>query len=686
MNQLIQHIESGSFYIPFDKLTPQDYEDAIINSIKLHDKEIEDIITNVDEPNFQNTIEALEYSGDYLNRSTSIFFNLLSADTSDELDKIAEKISPLLTEHSNNISHNTKLFIKVKSVYDYYKHNITAFERLNTEQQTLLQNTYDDFVRRGANLDEADKIDFAKTTKELSLLSLQFSQDYLKELNKYELNIINISDITGLPESTLDIAKDEAKQRGLEGWVFTLHSPSYIPFLTYCKNRELRKEIYLAYNTLCSHDNEYNNKKIVRDIVNKKMHIAQLLGYSSYAEYVLLKRMAKNESYVNQLFDDLINAYMPFARNEVLEVENLARALEGDSFILMPWDFQYYSNILKEKRYHVNTETLRPYLELENVKKGVFGLAEQLYDLKFMKNDNIPVFNKDVEAFDVYDKNGEYVALLYCDFFPRSSKKSGAWMTSYEEQYIKKDGTRVYPQVSITTNFSKPTNTSPSLLTISELETFLHEFGHALHGMLSNVTYKSLSGTNVFWDFVELPSQFMENYCYEKDFLNSFAHHYQTGNPIPSDILSNIISSKNFNAAYSCIRQVSFGLLDMNLYSRNKEFDDDVIMNEKQVFDKVRLLPDVDETCMTVQFSHIMSGGYSAGYYSYKWAEILDADAFSLFKEKGIFNKAIANNFKYNILSRGGSEHPMILYERFRGRKPSIEALLKRNGLLKKKS
>lgn len=672
--------------IPFDSISNADIEEAALQGIAVHNKEIESIISCSDAPTFSNTIEALEKSGDMLERSTTVLFNLLSAETNDELDALSERLSPQLSAHSTEILHNRALFARIKAVYDNYHADDKLLNSLGTEGRQLLENTYDSFVRNGANLDEPSQNRLAELSKELSLLELKFSQNHLKDLNEFSLHITDESDLAGLPPTLVEAAKEEAESRGLEGWTFTLHAPSYGPFLTYSQNRELRRTLYMAYNTLCTHQNNYNNVSIAAEIVNKKREYAQLLGFKSYAVYVLVKRMAETTEHVYDLFNNLVTSYMPVAHDEVDAVRSIAQELEGPSFELMPWDFSFYSNKLKERKFNINSEMVRPYLQLEKVKEGVFGLATELYGLQFVRNQSIPVYHKDVEAYEVFDEQGNYKAILYCDFFPRPSKKSGAWMTSYKEQWKEPDGEDSRPHVSITTNFTKPTQDKPSLLTLGELETFLHEFGHALHGILSETTYKSLNGTNVYWDFVELPSQFMENYACERDFLRRFAFHYQTGEQLPDELINNIINSRNFNVAYACMRQVSFGELDMYYYTQTEPFTEDILSAEKKIFDHTRLLPCVEGTCMSVQFNHIMSGGYSAGYYSYKWAEVLDADAFSLFKETGIFNKQTANRFKNEVLSRGGTEHPMTLYKRFRGKAPSIDALLERNGIKKKNS
>ena len=583
---------------------------------------------------------------------------------------------PELSEHANNISLNEKLFDRIKQVYQQ-KDRLT----LTQEEQRLLEKTYDGFQRNGANLSEKDKETYRNLSMELSSLTLKFSQNHLKETNKYELVLTDEADLEGLPESTREAAALTAKEKGKEGWVITLQAPSYVPFMKYSKRRDLRKQLYLAYNTQCTHDDEFNNEEIVKKLVNLRMQIAQLLGFTDYADYVLRKRMAEDSTHVYKLLNDLLEAYTPKALQEVEEIKQLACKQEGTDFQLMPWDFSYYAEMLKEQKYALNEEELRPYFELEQVKQGVFGLATKLYGITFKENKDIPVYHPDVQAYEVFDRDGRYLAVLYTDFHPRAGKRSGAWMTSYKEQWIESDGTNSRPHVSVTMNFTKPTAEKPALLTFSEVNTFLHEFGHALHGMFANTRFQCMSGTNVYWDFVELPSQIMENFAIEKEFLNTFARHYQTGEPIPETLIQRIIDASNFNVAYACLRQVSFGLLDMAWYTRQTLFEGDVKAYEKAAWKKAQVLPQPEETCMSVQFGHIMSGGYSAGYYSYKWAEVLDADAFSVFKEKGIFNTDVARSFRENILSKGGTEHPMTLYKRFRGQEPTIDALLKRNDI-----
>lgn len=675
-NPLLQPYHTLHDATPFDRIRLEDYEPAIRKGMEAEDAEIKQIIENPEAPTFANTVLALEQSGKLLDRVTTVLFNLMSAETCDELDAIAERMMPELSEHANNISLNEKLFDRIKQVY-LQKDQIT----LTQEERKLLEKTYDGFQRNGANLSEKDKETYRNLSMELSSLTLKFSQNHLKETNKYELVLTDETDLEGLPESTREAAALTAKEKGKEGWVITLQAPSYVPFMKYSKRRDLRKQLYMAYNTQCTHDDEFNNEKIVKKLVNLRMQIAQLLGFTDYADYVLRKRMAEDSTHVYKLLNDLLEAYTPKALQEVEEIKQLACRMEGEDFQLMPWDFSYYAEILKEQKYALNEEELRPYFELEQVKQGVFGLATRLYGITFKKNKDIPVYHPDVQAYEVFDRDGSYLAVLYTDFHPRAGKRSGAWMTSYKEQWIDSDGTNSRPHVSVTMNFTKPTAEKPALLTFSEVNTFLHEFGHALHGIFANTRFQCMSGTNVYWDFVELPSQIMENFATEKEFLNTFARHYQTGEPIPETLIQRIIDAFNFNVAYACLRQVSFALLDMAWYTRQTPFEGDVKAYEKAAWKKAQVLPQPEETCMSVQFGHIMSGGYSAGYYSYKWAEVLDADAFSVFKEKGIFNTDVARSFRENILSKGGTEHPMTLYKRFRGQEPTIDALLKRNDI-----
>ena len=675
-NPFLSQINTPHGTIPFDLIQLEHYEPAIREGIAQQEKEINDIVEQEAAPTFQNTIVALDKSGELLDRVSTVFGNLLSADTNDDMQTLAEKMMPLLSEHSNNISLNEKLFARIKTVYDSDEKN-----QLNKEERMLLDETYDGFIRSGANLSEEGKARFRELSKELSMLTLQFSQNLLKENNSFELYLTQ-EELEGVPESAMESYAQAAQEKGKEGYLVTLHAPSFIPFMKYAVNRDLRHQLYMAYNTQCTHDNEYNNLEVVKKLVNLRLERAQLLGFKSAADYVLQHRMAENSQNVYQLLDQLLEAYTPTAKKEVEEVQAMARSLEGDDFKLMPWDWAFYSEKLKEQKFDINEEELRPYFELSQVIKGVFGLATRLYGITFKENKDIPVYHEDVKAYEVFDKDGSYLAVLYTDFHPRASKHSGAWMTNYKEQWKDEKGNS-RPHVSVTMNFTKPTADKPALLTFSEVETFLHEFGHSLHGMFANTTFASLSGTHVYWDFVELPSQFMENFAIEKEFLHTFAKHYQTGEMIPDELIQKLIDTANFNVAYACLRQVSFGLLDMAWYTRTTPFEGDVRTYEKEAWTRAQVMPSVPETCMTVQFSHIMSGGYSAGYYSYKWAEVLDADAFSLFKEKGIFNQEVADAFRYEVLSKGGTEHPMTLYKRFRGGQPTIDALLKRNGIIK---
>ena len=605
--------------VPFDKIKTEHYEPAIREGIRQQAAEIDAIVNNPEAPTFANTILAYEKSGELLDRVTTVFGNLRSAETNDDLQILAQEMMPLLSEHSNNISLNEELFKRVKAVY-----NQKEQLNLTPEQTKLLENIYDGFIRRGANLQGEAKKQYRQLTKELSSLTLQFSENNLKEINNYQLVLTDKAQLAGLPESAIEAAAETAKEKGVEGWVFTLQAPSYIPFMTYADNRDLRHELYMAYNTKCTHNNEYNNIDIVKKLVNTRMAIAQLLGYENFAQYTLKKRMAEDSDAVYNLLNQLLEAYTPTAKKEYQEVQELARQEQGAEFTVMPWDWSYYSNKLKDKKFNINEEMLRPYFELEKVKEGVFGLATRLYGITFKKNTDIPVYHKDVDAYEVLDKDNKTLAILYTDFHPRTGKRAGAWMTEYKGQWIdEKTGENSRPHVSIVMNFTKPTGNKPALLTFDEVETFLHEFGHSLHGMFANSTYESLSGTSVYWDFVELPSQIMENFAIEKEFLNTFAQHYQTDEKLPEELIKRMVDASNFNAAYACLRQVSFGLLDMAWYTRNTPFEGDVKEYEQQSWAKAQILPVVKDACMSTQFSHIFAGGYSAGYYSYKWAEVL---------------------------------------------------------------
>ena len=668
MNKLLADFNTLYNAYPFQDISNTDIEEAINCGIAEEKKSIETICACNDQPTFENTILPFESSGETLSRATTLLYNLLSANRNDELENIAEKITPILTAHQSEIYQNEELFARV----DYVKQN----EKMaSSEDQMLLDKIYDAFVNSGIALCKGKRQRFNQIKEELAQLKLQFSKNLVNETKDFHLLITDERDISGLPEINVQQAAEKAIDNGTTGWWFDLYAPSYIPFMSYIKNRNLRKEMYMAYNTRCSKA-QNNNAEICKTIVNLKRELAQILGYKSYAEYVLKNRMAERVENVDIFLDNLKKSYLPFAQKEVKEIADFASSYEGYSVDLQPWDFAYYAQKLKQKKFDFDPDQVRPYLELSNVINGVFGLATRLYGISFKRNDSIQVYHKDVVAYEVYDKDNTFLALLYTDFFPRASKQGGAWMTSYLEQ---KEGRR--PHVSIVMNFTPPTQDKPSLLTLDEVETFLHEFGHALHGIFANTKYASLSGTNVYWDFVELPSQIMENYLYDKEFLCTFARHYQNQELIPQELLDNILLSRNFNVAYACIRQLSFGLLDMSYYSTTTKFDVDLNTHERAVWQDIQLLPFVDGTCMTTQFSHIMDGGYSAGYYSYKWAEVLDADAFSVFKAKGVFNQAVAESFRTNILEKGGTQHPMLLYKKFRQAEPSIDALLERNGL-----
>lgn len=666
--------------VPFEKIRLEDFEEAFMEGIRRDDEQIEKTINNPDKPTFDNTIinvdEDKDGYYDLLSRVSTVFFNLLSAETNDEMDALAQKLQPILTKHANDVRLNKRLFERIKAVHMHHR-------KLTPEEKRLLDNCYDGFVRSGALLDDEGKEKLRKLTEEASMLSLQFSQNLLKENKAYTLHITDEQQLDGLPDTAREAAAVAAKERNLEGWVFTLDFPSYSPFMTYSTCRELRKQMYMARNTVCTHENTENNLEICKRLVNLRREIAQLLGFKTYAEYVLKNRMAGNARNVYNLLDDLIDAYKPTAVKEVSDIEKLAKKTEGKDFKVMPWDFSYYSHKLQLKKFNIDSEMLRPYFELSKVIQGVFGLANRLYGITFKENKDIQVYHPDVKAYEVFDKDGSYLAVFYADFHPRKGKQGGAWMTEYQGQWIDRKGENVRPHVSVVMNLTKPTDEKPALLTLGEVETFLHEFGHSLHGMFANTRFESLSGTNVWWDFVELPSQFMENFSVEKEFLRTFAFHYQTGEPLPDELIDRIVKSRNFMAAYACLRQVSFGLLDMAYYTKKETFDEDIIPFEKKAWKKAMVTEQLPDTCMTVQFSHIMAGGYAAGYYSYKWAEVLDADAFSVFKKHGIFNQETAQSFRDNILSKGGTEHPMTLYKRFKGSEPTIDALLKRNGIKK---
>ncbi len=685
INPFLQPYNTPHDTAPFDKITLDDYEEAMMEGIRRDNEQIEKMVNDPDEPTFENTIiredevKGRKHYYDLLSRTESVFFNMLSAETNDEMDALAQKMSPILTKHANDMSLNPKVFERIKYVYEHHR-------ELSPEEERLLNNVYDGLVRSGALLSEDDKNRLRALTEEASMLSLQFSQNLLKENKAFLLHITDEEQLSGLPETARQAAAETAREHNLEGWAITLDSPSYGPFMMYSTQRDLRQQLYMARNTLCIKANDTNNLEICKRLINLRRELAQLLGYDTYADYVMKYRMATNVSNVYSLLDKLITAYKPTAIKEMEEIRQTAIHSDDwnkESDKLEPWDVSYYAHKLKMQKYDLDPEMLRPYLELNNVIKGVFGLATKLYGITFKPNTDIPVYHPDVKPYEVFDHDGTFLAVLYVDFHPRKGKRDGAWMTEFQGQWIDNEGVNHRPHVSLVMNLSKPTDDKPALLRLGEVETFLHEFGHSLHGIFANTRFESLSGTNVWWDFVELPSQFMENFAIEKDFLRTFAFHYETGEPMPDELIDKIVDSRNLNAATACLRQVSFGLLDMAYYTQKDEFKADIIPFEKEAWKDAMISQQRSDTCMTTQFSHIMSGGYAAGYYSYKWAEVLDADAFSVFKHEGIFNRATAQRFRDCILSKGGTDHPMTLYKNFRGSAPTIDALLERNGIKK---
>jgi Zn-dependent oligopeptidase len=671
MNPLLQDFTTA----PFSKISNSHFQPAIKKAIEIAKAEIDEIINNSEKPSFENTTVTLDFTGEKLNRITSIFFNLNSAETNDEIQKIAQEVSPRLTAFGNDITLNEDLFKRVKAVFDQ-KETLD----LTAEQAMLLDKQYKSFARNGANLNEFDKNKLRKIDAQLSTFSLKFGENVLAETNTFEMHLTNEKDLSGLPESAKEAAKEMAKSKEKEGWIFTLDYPSYIPFLTYADNRELRKKMAIAAGKKAFQKNEFNNEAIVLEIVNLRYQRANLLGYKTHAHFVLEERMAETPEKVIEFSNNLLEKAKPAALKEFKNLENYAKKLDGIDQ-LQKWDGAYYSEKLKKELFDLDQELLKPYFELENVIGGVFTIASKLYDLKFEEVFNIDTYHKDVKTYNVTDTNGNFVAVFYADFHPRKGKRNGAWMTSYKSQQIK-NGINERPQISIVCNFTKPTETKPSLLTFNEVTTLFHEFGHALHGMLANTTYNSLSGTSVSWDFVELPSQILENWCFEKEALALFAKHFETGEVIPMKYVEKIKESASFHEGMQTLRQLSFGLLDMQWHGQNPSEITSVKEFENEAFADTKLYPDVIENCMSTAFSHIFQGGYSAGYYSYKWAEVLDADAFEYFLEEGIFHKEVATKFKENILSKGGTEKPMELYKRFRGKEPKPDALLKRAGLI----
>ncbi|MBN4048352.1 M3 family metallopeptidase [Flavobacteriaceae bacterium AH-315-O20] len=674
-NPLLQDFNTPYQTAPFSKIKTEHFKPAFEKAIKLAKEEIDLIVKSKSEPTFANTLEALEYSGELLDRISGVFFNLNSAETNDEIQKIAQEISPWLTDFSNDIRLNEQLFQKIKSIFDT-KETLD----LNTEQQMLLHKNYKAFVRNGAILNDTDKVKLREIDKNLSKLSLQFGENILAETNAFELIISDKEQLLGLPEGVMEAAVMLAKEKEIEGWVFTLDYPSYIPFMTYAENRDLRKKMSDAFGARAFKNNKFDNQNSVLEITKLRHKRANLLGYKTHAHFVLEERMAETPKKVTEFLNDLMVKAKPAANKDFEKIKKTA--LKDGVKVLQKWDGAFYSEKLKKELFDLDDEKLKPYFQLENVLDGVFTIAGKLYDLNFEEIFTIDKYHKDVKTYKVTDNNGVFIAVFYTDFFPRKGKRNGAWMTSFKDQW-KKDGNNSRPHISIVCNFTKPTETKPSLLTFNEVTTLFHEFGHALHGILANTTYPSLSGTHVYWDFVELPSQIFENWCYEKEALNLFAKQYKTGEIIPIELVTKIKDSSNFLEGMSTMRQLSFGLLDMAWHGdislkgiKNvKEF-------EEKAFADTQLYPDIKENCMSTAFSHIFQGGYASGYYSYKWAEVLDADAFEAFKENGVFDKETATKFKENILSKGGTTKPMELYKKFRGKEPNVDALLKRAGLL----
>ncbi|WP_028871070.1 M3 family metallopeptidase [Psychroserpens burtonensis] len=662
---------------PFSKIKNEDYMPAFLKAIKKAKVEIDTIANSSETPSFKNTIEALDFSGEELDRLSSIFFNLNSAETNDHIQKIAQEVSPLLSDFSNDITLNESLFKRVKAVYDQ-KSNLD----LTTEQSTLLDKKYKGFSRNGANLSEEKKTRLREIDKQSSKLKLNFGENILAETNKFEMHLTNENDLTGLPEGAKEAAQQLAESKNKEGWLITLDYPSYIPFMTYADNRELRKELAISAGSKAFKGDALDNQDNVLQIVKLRHERANLLGYKTHAHFVLEERMAKTPETVENFLNELLEKAKPAAQNEFENLEQFAKDLDGIDR-LEKWDGSYYAEKLKQKLFSLDDEQLKPYFKLENVINGAFTIAERLFDLKFEEIDTIDKYHKDVLTYKVTDNKGNLVSIFYADFFPRAGKRNGAWMTVYKPQYIK-DGVNDRPHISNVCNFTKPTKSKPSLLTFNEVTTLFHEFGHALHGMLANTTYPSLSGTSVFWDFVELPSQVLENWCYEKEALELFATHYETGAVIPMELIEKIKASSTFHEGMQTLRQISFGLLDMSWHGQDPTAITNIKTHEFKAFENTKLYPDVQENCMSTSFAHIFQGGYSSGYYSYKWAELLDADAFEYFLEEGIFNKVVAQKFKDNVLSQGGIEDPMTLYKRFRGKEPRPDALLKRAGLIEK--
>ena len=674
MNPLFTKFDTA----PFSHIKDEHFKPALNQAIEEARAEIDAITGNPDVPTFENTVESLEFSGQQLERISSLFFNLNSAETNETIQQIAQEVSPLLSEFSNDITLNAELFRRIKSVYDQ-KDSLD----LSVEQQTLLDKKYKSFSQNGANLSEEKKKRLRKIDSELSQLKLTFGENILAETNRYEMHLTNESDLDGLPDGEKEAAMQLAKSKDKDGWLITLEYPSYIPFMKYAKNRELRKELSLAFGSKGFHGDQLDNQENVLKIANLRHERAHLLGYETHAHFVLEERMAETPSKVREFLQELLEKAKPAAEREFKQLESFAQELDGIDR-LQKWDGSYYSEKLKQKLFDLDDEQLKPYFKLENVIAGVFKVAEKLFGLQFEEVSDIDKYHEEVKTYRVYDEKKRFISLFYADFHPRKGKRGGAWMTVYKPQ-CQKNGENVRPHISNVCNFTRSTSTKPSLLTFNEVTTLFHEFGHGLHGMLADTVYPSLSGTSVYWDFVELPSQVMENWCYEKETLELFAKHYETNEPIPMELIGKIKAASKFQEGMQTLRQVSFGLLDMSWHGMDPTAITDVKAHETTAFEGTTLYPDTPETCMSTAFAHIFQGGYSSGYYSYKWAEVLDADAFAYFKKEGIFNKKIATRFKDNVLSQGGTEHPMVLYKRFRGSEPEVEALLERAGLLELK-
>lgn len=661
--------------IPYDLITLQHYIPAVKEAIAREEEAVNAICNNSDAATFDNTIAALDYAGLLLGDIIGAFNAVANACSNDEILAIEEEMQQLYVAHKNNITLNEKLFERIKAVHES---DITG---LTTEQRRLLEQTYDSFVRSGANLSGTERDEYRRLTERLATLGVKFQENSIKDTDGYTLHIENEADIEGLPEDVKDAARNNAKESGKEGWLFTLHRPSYLPFMTFCRNRELRRQMYMAYDTIGAKGNGHDNCETVKETVNCRLKLARLLGYNTYSDYVLSERMAQNTDAVFSMLGKLTWSYLPAARKDIEEVTAFAKSLEGEEFEFRPWDFAFYSEKLKEQKFDLTDEMVRPYFELNQAIYGAFYLATRLYGITFKQNHDIPLFTPDAKVWEVYDYDGTYLALLYCDFFARKGKHAGAWMDSIKPQYKDAAGTDHRPHITLSTNYRKPMPGKPTLLNHDEFNTLMHEFGHCLHGILSNVTYPSLCSPNVLWDFVEMPSQIMENFATEEEFLQHFAFHHRTGDNIPAETLRKIQQARNFNVGYQCIRQVRLGLLDQAWHNISQPFEGDVLEYEHSATEALKVLPHINGTGITTNFGHIMSGGYAAGYYSYKWAEMLDADAFARFKEEGIMNMDTAQSFRDEILSKGDSEHPMTLYLRFRGRKPLIEPLLERDGI-----